>query len=122
MRTIDHWINGSAVPSASGRTGPVYNPASGEQQAEVGLASVAEVDAAVAAAAAATVRFWWRLCCSSSRNMHNSTYVVRAAWPDGIPIRPPYGPPQLKMSQSRAITWPLSSTPARMSMSAAGLK
>ncbi len=50
MRTIDHWINGSLVPSTSGRTGPVYNPATGEQQAAVGLASAAEVDAAVAAA------------------------------------------------------------------------
>ncbi len=50
MRTIDHWINGSLVPSDSGRTGPVYNPATGEQQAVVGLASAAEVDAAVAAA------------------------------------------------------------------------
>ena len=53
MRTIDHWINGSLVPSTSGRGGPVFNPATGQQQATVGLASVAEVDAAVAAAAAA---------------------------------------------------------------------
>ncbi len=53
MRTIDHWINGSLVPSTSGRTSPVYNPATGEQQAEVGLASVEEVDAAVASAKAA---------------------------------------------------------------------
>ena len=50
MRTIDHWINGSLVPSTSGRTGPVYNPATGEQQAVVGLASASEVDAAVDAA------------------------------------------------------------------------
>ena len=48
MRTIDHWINGALVPSASGRTSPVYNPATGEVQAEVGLASIAEVDLAVA--------------------------------------------------------------------------
>jgi malonate-semialdehyde dehydrogenase (acetylating)/methylmalonate-semialdehyde dehydrogenase len=53
VRTIDHWIDGQAVASTSGRFGPVYNPATGEQQAEVGLASVAEVDAAVAAAKAA---------------------------------------------------------------------
>ena len=57
MRTIDHWINGSLVPSASGRTGQVFNPATGEVQAEVGLASVAEVDAAVAAAKEA-FSFW----------------------------------------------------------------
>ncbi len=50
MRTIDHWINGSSVPSSSGKTGPVFNPATGQQQATVGLADVAEVDAAVAAA------------------------------------------------------------------------
>ena len=35
------------------RTAPVFDPATGEQTAEVALASVAEVDAAVAAAAAA---------------------------------------------------------------------
>ena len=57
MRTIDHWINGTTVPSTSGRSGPVYNPATGQQQAEVGLASVEEVDAAVAAAATA-FRTW----------------------------------------------------------------
>jgi len=50
VRVIDHWINGAKVSSTSGRTSPVYNPATGQQQASVGLASVAEVDAAVAAA------------------------------------------------------------------------
>ncbi|MDP2014462.1 MAG: CoA-acylating methylmalonate-semialdehyde dehydrogenase [Actinomycetota bacterium] len=53
VRTIDHWINGSLVTSTSGRVSPVYNPALGVQQAEVGLASTAELDAAVAAASAA---------------------------------------------------------------------
>jgi malonate-semialdehyde dehydrogenase (acetylating)/methylmalonate-semialdehyde dehydrogenase len=53
VRTIDHWINGSLVTSTSGRTSPVFNPATGEEQAQVGLASTAEVDMAVAAAAAA---------------------------------------------------------------------
>jgi malonate-semialdehyde dehydrogenase (acetylating) / methylmalonate-semialdehyde dehydrogenase len=57
VRTIDHWINGSTVPSTSGRSGPVFDPATGQQQAEVGLASIEEVDAAVAAAAAA-FRTW----------------------------------------------------------------
>jgi malonate-semialdehyde dehydrogenase (acetylating)/methylmalonate-semialdehyde dehydrogenase len=50
MKTIDHWIDGRAVESTSGATSPVFDPATGEQTAEVGLASVAEVDAAVAAA------------------------------------------------------------------------
>ena len=45
MRRINHWIDGQAVAGTSGRTGPVWNPATGEQQAEVDLASVEEVDA-----------------------------------------------------------------------------
>ena len=50
MRTIDHWMNDRLVPSTSGRTADVFNPATGQVQATVGLASVAEVDAAVAVA------------------------------------------------------------------------
>ncbi len=50
---IGHWIDGQHCAGSSGRTAPVWNPASGEPQAEVDLASVAEVDAAVAAAQAA---------------------------------------------------------------------
>jgi malonate-semialdehyde dehydrogenase (acetylating)/methylmalonate-semialdehyde dehydrogenase len=48
--TIDHWINGQRVAGASGNTGPVFNPATGQQQGTVALASVAEVDKAVAVA------------------------------------------------------------------------
>ena len=51
MKHIGHSINGETVAGTSGRTGPVFNPATGEQTAEVALASVEEVDAAVAAAA-----------------------------------------------------------------------
>jgi malonate-semialdehyde dehydrogenase (acetylating)/methylmalonate-semialdehyde dehydrogenase len=47
---ISHWIGGRSVAGTSGRNGPVYNPATGEQQAEVDFASVEEVDAAVRAA------------------------------------------------------------------------
>src|SRR5213592_53652 len=47
---ISHWIGGEIVPGASGRSGPVYNPAKGAQQAEVDFASAEEVDRAVAAA------------------------------------------------------------------------
>jgi malonate-semialdehyde dehydrogenase (acetylating)/methylmalonate-semialdehyde dehydrogenase len=53
MKRINHWIDGRIVEGASGRTGPVWNPASGTQQAEVAFASAAEVDAAVDAARAA---------------------------------------------------------------------
>ena len=53
METIPHLINGAKVLSTSGRTSPVFNPATGEQTAELGLADIAEVDSAVAAAKAA---------------------------------------------------------------------
>jgi malonate-semialdehyde dehydrogenase (acetylating) / methylmalonate-semialdehyde dehydrogenase len=53
MKRISHWIDGQVVEGTSKRTAPVWNPATGEQQAEVDLASVAEVDAAVASAAKA---------------------------------------------------------------------
>ncbi len=50
MQKIHHLINGKSVPSTSGRTAAVFNPATGAQSAELDLASVEEVDAAVAAA------------------------------------------------------------------------
>jgi malonate-semialdehyde dehydrogenase (acetylating) / methylmalonate-semialdehyde dehydrogenase len=50
LARIGHWIDGRTVPGRSGRSGPVYNPATGEVAAEVDLASVEEVDAAVASA------------------------------------------------------------------------
>ena len=51
--TIHHFIGGQHVESTSDRRSDVFNPATGEVQARVGLASVAEVDAAVASAKAA---------------------------------------------------------------------
>jgi malonate-semialdehyde dehydrogenase (acetylating)/methylmalonate-semialdehyde dehydrogenase len=53
MREIGHWIDGKAVPGSSGRFGPVWNPATGEQAAQVALASLEEINAAVASAKAA---------------------------------------------------------------------
>jgi malonate-semialdehyde dehydrogenase (acetylating)/methylmalonate-semialdehyde dehydrogenase len=50
---IQHFIGGKFVPGRSGRTAPVFNPATGEQQGVVPLASAAEVDEAVALALAA---------------------------------------------------------------------
>src|SRR4051812_24594472 len=44
---IQHFIGGKFVPGKSGRTSPVFNPATGEQQGTVPLASAAEVDEAV---------------------------------------------------------------------------
>ena len=50
MKLIQHWINGKPYDGISERTGPVFDPASGLQQAEVAFASVEDVDTAVAAA------------------------------------------------------------------------
>jgi malonate-semialdehyde dehydrogenase (acetylating)/methylmalonate-semialdehyde dehydrogenase len=50
VRQIHHYVDGAAVAGTSGRTSPVFNPATGEVQAEVTLASVAEVDEVVASA------------------------------------------------------------------------
>ncbi|MEV4382948.1 aldehyde dehydrogenase family protein, partial [Streptosporangium sp. NPDC049644] len=61
MKNITHWIDGvpagdsprgtGSTPSA--RLGEIFNPATGEVAGQVRLASVTEVDAAVAAAVAA---------------------------------------------------------------------
>jgi malonate-semialdehyde dehydrogenase (acetylating)/methylmalonate-semialdehyde dehydrogenase len=50
---IPHWINGAAVPSTSGRTAPVFDPALGVATKNVGLANRAEIDAAIGAASLA---------------------------------------------------------------------
>src|SRR5205807_1743015 len=47
IRRITHWIGGRAVPGESGRSGPVYNPATGRQTGAVDFASAEEVDRTV---------------------------------------------------------------------------
>ncbi|AZS38057.1 Putative 3-oxopropanoate dehydrogenase [Microbacterium lemovicicum] len=47
---LPHWIDGAERPSTSGRTAPVYNPATGVVRGEVGLADDAEVAEAIASA------------------------------------------------------------------------
>src|SRR6476659_1691494 len=63
---ISHWIDGAMVAGTSGRTSPVYNPATGVQSAEVDLATAAEVDAAVAGARVAAEQ--WRRAPLSKRS------------------------------------------------------
>jgi malonate-semialdehyde dehydrogenase (acetylating)/methylmalonate-semialdehyde dehydrogenase len=53
MTEIAHFIDNAHVPGASGGSQPVYNPATGEAEKSVALASAKEVNQAVAAAAAA---------------------------------------------------------------------
>ena len=55
MRTIEHWIGGSTTAGESSRRSKVWNPATGQQQAEVTLAGTSDVDAAVQAAKTAFV-------------------------------------------------------------------
>ena len=53
MRTIEHWIDGRSSSGASARRAPVFNPATGAQQAEVLLGSPRDVDTVVSSAASA---------------------------------------------------------------------
>ncbi len=57
MQDIGHWINGKLVAGTSGRFAQVFNPATGEQQARVALASAAELNHAIAEAAKAQVQW-----------------------------------------------------------------
>src|SRR5688572_1110187 len=53
MRTIEHWIGGKSTSGNPSGTAPVWDPATGAQQAEVVLGSAADVAEAVRVAAAA---------------------------------------------------------------------
>ena len=66
MDRISHWIDGKPTPGTSGRTLPVFNPALGDQSAEVDLASAEELQHAVASAKAAAAE--WRTASLSTRS------------------------------------------------------
>ena len=53
MRTVPHFISGKTVEGQSGRFGDIYNPSTGEVQAQVQLATQDEMSDAVAVAVAA---------------------------------------------------------------------
>src|SRR5207244_9517458 len=63
VKRISHWIGGKPVPGESGRSGPVYNPATGTQTGAVDLATTEEVDRAVQTAKEA-FRAWRALSLS----------------------------------------------------------
>jgi malonate-semialdehyde dehydrogenase (acetylating) / methylmalonate-semialdehyde dehydrogenase len=50
LKAINHWIGGRTYAGRSGRSGAVYNPATGAQTGVVDFASAEEVDSAVQAA------------------------------------------------------------------------
>ncbi|HEY4348258.1 MAG TPA: CoA-acylating methylmalonate-semialdehyde dehydrogenase [Gaiellaceae bacterium] len=53
VKPINHWIGGKRHAGESGRSGPVFDPATGAQTGKVDFASAEEIDAAVRAAKAA---------------------------------------------------------------------
>ena len=55
MQELTHYVNGEKVAGTSGRFADVLNPATGEVQAQVPLATKAEMDAVIAKAAEAQV-------------------------------------------------------------------
>ncbi|MCS7007952.1 MAG: aldehyde dehydrogenase family protein, partial [Gaiellaceae bacterium] len=73
LKTIGHWIGGAHVRGESGRKGPVYNPATGEQTGEVDFASPEEVDRAVQAAREA-FREWRRWSLSKRQELFFRIY------------------------------------------------
>lgn len=66
--TINHWIDGRLATSTSGRTAPVYNPATGELRGEVALANEQEIDAAIQSAHRAS-REWGKLSVARRQNI-----------------------------------------------------
>ena len=47
MKLIEHFVGGKIIPGSSDKKGKVYNPATGEQESEVRLASKSDLDQAV---------------------------------------------------------------------------
>src|SRR4051794_41787806 len=50
VKPVNHWIGGKRYEGRSGRSGAVYNPATGQQTGAVDFATAEEVDQAVQAA------------------------------------------------------------------------
>ena len=57
MYEIGHWINGKHTAGTSGRFADVFNPATGEVQGRVALASKSELDQAATDAARAQIKW-----------------------------------------------------------------
>jgi malonate-semialdehyde dehydrogenase (acetylating) / methylmalonate-semialdehyde dehydrogenase len=78
LRTITHWIGGKPVTGSTDRTSPVFNPATGEQQAELALASVDDVDTAVRTAKAAFERWGQSSLSQRTKVLFNFRELVNA--------------------------------------------
>lgn len=71
IKNVHHWIGGKLVASESGRSGVVWNPATGEAQAKVDFANVEEVDGRFQVAQRAF--FDWRATALSRRSKRCSS-------------------------------------------------
>ncbi len=78
METIHHYVNAATMQSSSGRTQPVFDPATGRQTAQVGLAASDEVDAAVAAAHHAFEQWHHTSLAARTKLMHAFRNLVEA--------------------------------------------
>ena len=47
MKLIEHYVSGKIIPGTSDRKGKVFNPATGEQESEVRLATKSDLDSTV---------------------------------------------------------------------------
>jgi len=78
MDTIQHLIDGASSASTSGISKPVFNPATGEQTANLAMASLAEVDAAVASSKAAFDEWRYVSLAKRIKLMHAYRNLVEA--------------------------------------------
>ena len=78
MKQIHQLIDGKPFEATSGLSKPVFNPATGEQTAELGMASIADVDAAVASAATAFTEWSQVSIARRTKLMHKFRNIVEA--------------------------------------------
>jgi malonate-semialdehyde dehydrogenase (acetylating)/methylmalonate-semialdehyde dehydrogenase len=76
--TVQHFINGQRVASAGKRLGDIYNPASGEMQRRVGLASQFDLERAVTAAREAFPKWSQTPSLRRARIMHKYKDLIEA--------------------------------------------
>ena len=86
MNEIQHLIDGVASPSTSGNDGPIFDPATGQQTGTVALASVAEVDAAVASARS-TFDGWSEVSLARRTKLMHEFRNLLVANADGVAAR-----------------------------------
>ncbi len=78
MQEIHHFVDGQTVEGTSGRTSAVFNPATGEQTANLHLATVEEVDAVVASSQAAFEEFKTLSIAKRTKLMYKFRNLVEA--------------------------------------------